>query len=368
MRRDETNNFGPTLKTVVWGRRRVLFNRAMRLVRRGHMYLGLFLLPWVLLFGISGFLFNHNEQIFGGAVEMVADLRPAVVNDWTGFEAISEEDLAEQVVARINALDGTDGGFRLVPGTAKVQGNFGYSTTVDGETIRASLGLETGRARVTRQRRSKTAESTHPSFHEKEVSIPAINVQALKEYAEGVLKGVGVTAFKPLEPSGGGARMHLVVEDEEGNRWNTSYNFLTGSLGARGSEDESPMNFRSFVTRLHKTHHYPERFGARWVWIAIADLTGLSLVFWGISGMLMWWQIKPTRLIGVLVVSIMTIAAAAIFVGTLRESSFAPSRRSRRPQPATEVGIGQQLTFEKRAKSLEGGGVIGPRERLELRR
>jgi len=38
---------------------RPLSRRIMHLVRRTHLYLGLFLFPWAILYGVTGFLFNH---------------------------------------------------------------------------------------------------------------------------------------------------------------------------------------------------------------------------------------------------------------------------------------------------------------------
>jgi hypothetical protein len=35
----------------------------MRWIRRIHVYLGLFLLPFVLLYGVTGFLFNHGQVL-----------------------------------------------------------------------------------------------------------------------------------------------------------------------------------------------------------------------------------------------------------------------------------------------------------------
>src|SRR5262245_17420681 len=39
--------------------RRSLRKRIMHVVRRTHLYFGLFLLPWAVLYGATGFLFNH---------------------------------------------------------------------------------------------------------------------------------------------------------------------------------------------------------------------------------------------------------------------------------------------------------------------
>ena len=39
--------------------RRSAGRRVMHTIRRLHLYLGLFLLPWSILYGVTGFLFNH---------------------------------------------------------------------------------------------------------------------------------------------------------------------------------------------------------------------------------------------------------------------------------------------------------------------
>ena len=46
-----------TAKPVPKGR--PLSRRVMHLVRRTHLYVGLFLFPWAILYGLTGFLFNH---------------------------------------------------------------------------------------------------------------------------------------------------------------------------------------------------------------------------------------------------------------------------------------------------------------------
>src|SRR5690606_14818028 len=40
-------------------RRRWKLGRVNKIVRRIHLYLGLLMFPWLLLFGVSGMLFNH---------------------------------------------------------------------------------------------------------------------------------------------------------------------------------------------------------------------------------------------------------------------------------------------------------------------
>ena len=89
------------------------------------------------------------------------------------------------------------------------------------------------------------------------------------------------------------------------------------------------LDFRSAITRLHQLHHYPDNLGARWLWTLAADATGLMLVFWGISGVIMWWQIKPTRLVGVSGLSLAAVIAFLVISGTLTELGFGPPRSLR---------------------------------------
>ena len=41
--------------------RRRRWNALMRVVRRAHLFAGLLMLPWVVLYGVTAFLFNHPD-------------------------------------------------------------------------------------------------------------------------------------------------------------------------------------------------------------------------------------------------------------------------------------------------------------------
>jgi hypothetical protein len=43
---------------------------------------------------------------------------------------------------------------------------------------------------------------------------------------------------------------------------------------------------------------YPGQVSARWLWAILVDLMGAALMFWGLTGLLMWWQIKKLRRVG----------------------------------------------------------------------
>ena len=119
------------------------------------------------------------------------------------------------------------------------------------------------------------------------------------------------------------------VRGRDGQLWNATCNLLNGRLDGRAAERGARLDLRSAITRLHQLHHYPDNLGARWLWTLAADATGLMLVFWGISGVIMWWQIKPTRLVGFSGLSIAAVIAFLVISGTLTELGFGPPRSSR---------------------------------------
>jgi hypothetical protein len=68
------------------------------------------------------------------------------------------------------------------------------------------------------------------------------------------------------------------------------------------------------------------RVGPLWLWALFEDLLGLTMVFWAASGMLMWWKIKPTRVIGALSFCVALGMAALVMTGTLEHLLFGDVR------------------------------------------
>jgi hypothetical protein len=106
--------------------------------------------------------------------------------------------------------------------------------------------------------------------------------------------------------------------DSDGKRWRVTYNTLTGSLNGRLAENETaldPVSSRQFLLRLHKAHGYPGAADARTPMAVIVDAMAAIMVFWSLSGLVMWWQIKSTRRLGLLILILSTAAAAWIGIG-----------------------------------------------------
>jgi len=101
------------------GRHRKVANRVFKWVRRVHLYSGLALVPFVCLYGISGYLFNHPDR--GGPAEAV----PASVVAAAGLAGLPDAaDVAERLVAR---LRGRDPGLQVVGPAPAYAGAFTFT-------------------------------------------------------------------------------------------------------------------------------------------------------------------------------------------------------------------------------------------------
>jgi hypothetical protein len=108
----------------------------------------------------------------------------------------------------------------------------------------------------------------------------------------------------------------LFVVESDGQLWRAAFNSLKGTLTAKPLEAAAPLPWRNFLLRMHTTHVYPfSRGSIKWLWVLGADVMALVLIYWGISGLLMWWQIKSTRRWGLAILAVSAVAATLLAVG-----------------------------------------------------
>jgi len=397
---------------------------SMYLTRRGHLYAGLLLVPWVFLYGITGFLFNHPE------VWPDNPSTPITKKHIQGTSLASlpkAGDVAAQVVAALNVS--SKGTYTLVE-PEKIQyprGGLGAILTGEEEkvyslslfsngtgSIRQGLGRNGGggggggggrgggggagggsggRGSASAgiggtnrggpmagvSTRGGAAEENHDHDHEEG---QAESSATGGRRGEGSGRGAGASGESRQQSGGGGrgegggrgrgmggtgnlssepvgppapfavagglfvasspvnnlveglkttverAQKNLKINEirvaplvfqmeGDGKKWQVNYNMLTGAVSGQEAtaRAEGPtMSFRRFLLRLHMAHGYPaEDMNMRWIWAVLVDATSLIMVFWGISGIIMWWQIKRTRVLGgaCLLVSV----AAATYIG-----------------------------------------------------
>lgn len=195
--------------------------KVSKVIRRTHMYLALFLTPWLLIYAASGFVLNHRAWFFPVSSEGHAQAQPQ-------FKKVAERDYD---VAFSDDADARMIGAKVLEdlemsGAFNVQGNAGQPRLVI---------MRNGAFAVDR-----------------------------------------VTYLRPQKK--------LLIERQ--------------TLDA-------PM----FLNRSHFRHGYNQPFMASITWAVIVDLVIASLVFWVLSGLWMWWEIKPARAWG----AVFGLAGAAIF-------------------------------------------------------
>ena len=90
----------------------------------------------------------------------------------------------------------------------------------------------------------------------------------------------------------------------------------TGATSAWPEEEAGGrLSTRRFLTGLHLAYTYPSRLDSRWFWALAVDAMFVSMVFWGCSGLLMWWQMKKLRGWGALTLVASAVVAMALAVG-----------------------------------------------------
>lgn len=292
--------------------------RWLRALRRAHLYAGIVLMPWLMFFGCSGLLFNHpnvGEQVSSRG------LPAARLKTLTGFEPWPPQQLAERVAAGLNDHDSSrhyrvDTGF-----PSRYSGAVVMKAPANDGLHLLLLDPERGMA-VLAHRKARPAGTPAP-FAGEQVVLPEYSLSALNQQFRDLLTSQGDHARGPLVADAKLApRLELRLNDREGHAWNVTYDLATGTVAGRKASEPSPIGISQLFARLHTTHHFTFGLQARWFWALFEDLLGAAMVFWGISGLLMWWQLKQTRMIGLASLALAFGISGAVFVGTARQALF----------------------------------------------
>ncbi len=288
-----------------------------------------------MLYGFTGFLFNHplvmSEQpleTFGREV-------------WRGtpMEAIPDlEATAGQVIESMREQHGTAAADikRVVGQPARYANDFAFATvkTAEGDigllfdalggggTIRRSFAAQpTGIEEVfpwaapqAKGDRRPAEGSENPADISDHLTLENSLADQLKASIPTLLRvrklpmgEVKITSVPDL----------TFVVETPGRQWKVSYNSLKGTVtGQPFDAATQTISWRRFLTRLHVTHGYPSSSTTtKWFWVIGADAFALVMIYWGGSGLLMWWQIKSTRRWGLAVLLLSALAVTLLAVG-----------------------------------------------------
>ncbi|MFO1007366.1 MAG: PepSY domain-containing protein [Planctomycetaceae bacterium] len=312
-------------------RSRPLGRRVLHVIRRTHLYIGVFLFPWAMLYGVTGFLFNHPTFF---ADSLAISFSP---EDLKGTELESLPDLptqAQAVVAALNESQKPTTPYKLAEGkisyanreafvaTAKA-GSRSFFVTFDPLVSKGLIRESTPAVPPPEPAPFATAKPegprqrgmgmSGPMPHEsKGLKISDSIVERLKKSLPVVMERKGIPSAEVTLTTAPDIRFPM---DVDGKTWTATFNPLTTAVTGVNGQRGTNLTLRTFLLRMHLTRGYPSEINLKWGWAIGVDGIALALCFWGISGILMWWQIKSTRRAGLVVLVVSSILATMLTVG-----------------------------------------------------
>ena len=289
-------------------RARVRYNAALKWVRRVHLFAGLFMTPWVLLYGVSGFLFNHPDA-FPDREVRTAGRAEVAGTPLEGFPTAPE--LAERVVETLNARAETSA-FQLIDRDGATYSRTLFVTaTGHGREHSVRFDPDSGATFIRSTLSTERGHSPWPGGTSLLLTDPPRDRLAQGVPALLAKLGIEADAITVRNPPD----LNCTIA-HDGKHWRVTYNLQTGKTSARSANDrEGRLSTRRFLTGLHLAFTYPSRTDVRWFWAVAVDAMFVSMVFWGVSGLLMWWQMKKLRSWGVATLIVSAAVATAIAIG-----------------------------------------------------
>ncbi|TWU58834.1 hypothetical protein Poly51_16140 [Rubripirellula tenax] len=285
--------------------------RFTMVLRRVHLYAGLFLLPWVFLYGITGAMFNHYG-LFSEA--NIVDVPSSALSGSALDDFPSADLLAQQVVEQL----------RLAVPDAKIEMVDSHQPEFVNDVI---LQVKEDKIKhlvhIDPVAKSAWVASSPDKKYQpdamlakiRNVDVPSRPYELAKTSVASVLESAGIGADGKSEPQGWCKLNFLATVD--GTPARVTYVLRDGHVDVSKFEGKSGMSPRQFFMRLHTSHGRPPHWNARMMWSLFVDIMACAMVGWGVTGLVMWWQIKRTRLIGGAVMMLSIATAIGLYYGMI---------------------------------------------------
>ncbi len=302
----------------------------MKWIRRIHMYTGLALVPWVLVYAVSAFLFNHpgvmsatertelGPDAFAGTAVAARPgpeaIAAAVVDALRARVVQQQAEKGDEDDATARKTDPST--YRLVdPTTAEWDRRLAWQVERDDGRHLLILGLDRGDGELRRSPPAEKNDEDRAPFRGRVKTMrPLAAVGGGLAAAATATEPKLLTTWKDEVPA---LFAELGVADVErdqielrqapsvdftmeadGRRWLCSYDLGKGAVTAEPADHEGSITARSYLLNLHVAHGYPRKTGIRTVWAVFVDAMAILMIVWALSGILMWLQMPNVRLWG----------------------------------------------------------------------
>lgn len=282
---------------------RRLATRILILIRRIHLYFGLFLLPWVMLYGVTGAMFNHQE-VFPEVTFKAVPQGLAGDSTLAGFPSAAE--LASQVVEALKSVSDGEQIELADDHGAAFTGDIMFEAFTSGTQHVVHLDPVSLDAHIT----SRAPHEEHPEPLLKGVAwleLKSDPHEAAFNAAKKMFVDAGIKADRGPQPLGWAKLNFLARVNGEPAR--ITYVLKDGHVDVTRFAGQDGMTWRHYLLRLHTAHGQPPHWNARMFWSLFVDAMAVAMVIWGVSGVVMWWQIKRTRRLGSVVIALSLVTA-----------------------------------------------------------
>ena len=249
--------------------------KLQRVIRRTHLYLGLTLIPWVLLYGVTALLFNHGAWFTG---REYVSIGPTPIP----LFPLAEQS-AKDAVASLNVPN-----LSYVNDSAQWIGPLRFRGESESANVRLSLhplGYG-GLARTF----PKTGEG--PEWAASSIDWSGVDEETSQQWVDTANQVLSVT-HPEVENLKLRSTPKLRFQLSDGSETYSVSLALDGAMDVAEGEGTAPL--RNRLLRLHVQHGDPGYTGVRWVWARLVDIMGCTMILWAITGTLMWWTLRTTR-------------------------------------------------------------------------
>ena len=270
-------------------------SKASILVRRIHLYTGLFLLPWVLLYGITGAMFNHQGLLPEAAIH---DISSDKLRNSSLANLQSPEQLARQVVEALQA-ESPDDAIKLSDSHgAEFNNSIILEASAAGRLHAVHIDPMDRSVRVVEL---PEKEQLQPLLEDiRNVTLAENPYEMARQAVPDIMSAAGIESSQPPKPRGWSKLNFLASVNGEPAR--VTYVLRDGHVDVTKFDGNDGMTPRHFFLRLHTSHGQPPHWNGRMIWSVILDAMAIAMVTWALTGLFMWWQLKRARLIGTVVI------------------------------------------------------------------
>ena len=271
--------------------------------RRIHLYAGLFMIPYIFIFALSGIMFNHTSFMGHGRSEerfrlegddKLDDLFPYI------------ESLAKTVADSVKTQQDIINDFKL--DNIRYENTMILRSTNKNADHRIQIDIPTNNVQI----------MTLPDFVENNTigngsieTYHKIDTSELLAKTEGIIAKRGIDSVSSRVQRLPNVEFDLITDQSS---YRVSYSLQSGNYWLMDL-NQRKFKWNYFFTNLHQLHGYPlSGFSLKWLFVLFADSLAVLMMVWAVSGLIMWYKMKKQFVIGSALLVVSAAIALAIII------------------------------------------------------